>query len=49
VIRTLPGRDADGGWPAAAFRSWRWPNWTEPAWHAVLKPVYDSLRVTWAR
>lgn len=49
VLRTLPARAADGSWPAASFRSWRWPTWTEPTSHAELKPVYDSLKAMWSR
>jgi hypothetical protein len=49
VRRTLPSRSADGSWPAAAFRTWRWPTWTEPTYHAELKPVYDSLKAAWSR
>ena len=49
VLGTLPARDPNGRWPAAAFRTWRWPTWTEPTSHAMLKPVYDSLRATWSR
>jgi hypothetical protein len=49
VLETLPTRTADGSWPSASFRSWRWPTWTEPTSHAALKPVYDSLKATWSQ
>jgi hypothetical protein len=34
-------------WPASGFRPWRWRGWSEPRWHARLKPVYDSLKLLW--
>jgi hypothetical protein len=49
VLETLPARTADGGWPSASFRSWRWLTWTEPTSHAAVKPVYDSLKALWSR
>ena len=49
VAQALPGRAADGRWPAQAFRTWRWDPWTEPRSYPMLKPVYDSLRATWRR
>jgi len=49
VVQTLPARTADGSWPSQAFRTWRWPAWTDPVSHAALKPVYDSLATVWAR
>jgi hypothetical protein len=49
LVRTLPARAADGTWPAAAFGTWRWPGWAEPASHSALKPVYDSLTAAWSR
>ncbi len=49
VLEALPARTADGSWPSASFRSWRWPRWTEPTSHAALKPVYDSLKATWSQ
>jgi len=46
VVSALP--DPSGGkWRAADFSLWRWEGWEEPASHSRLKPVYDSLQVTW--
>lgn len=46
ILRTLPARQG-GRWRSDAFSLWRWPDWTEPRWHARLKPVYDSLQALW--
>jgi len=37
-----------GQWRAQDFREWTWPGWDVPTSHSRLKPVYDSLRTTWA-
>ena len=39
----------DGGGPPVVTESapWRWTGWTEPAWHARLKPVHAALKTTW--
>jgi hypothetical protein len=46
VLEALP-QLVNRVWPAAGFRPWRWPGWSEPQSHARLKPVYDSLRILW--
>lgn len=38
----------DGRWRATDFREWSWRTWEVPSSHSRLKPVYDSLRTTWA-
>ena len=47
VLATLPVRDGNGLWAREGFRTWAWPTWDTPRWHARLKPVYDSLSATW--
>jgi Tetratricopeptide repeat len=46
VVGALPAQ-VNGGWPAAAFKPWRWRSWTQPRYQSRLKPVYDSLRLLW--
>ena len=46
VIGALPTA-AGGRWRRAQFPDWNWPAWTEPQYHARLKPVYDSLKALW--
>jgi hypothetical protein len=46
LMGALPAVDG-GVWRAASFRPWRWAGWTEPRYHARLKPVYDSIRHLW--
>ena len=46
IVGALPGLE-DGTWLAGSFTAWRWKGWTEPRYHARLKPVYDSLRLLW--
>jgi tetratricopeptide (TPR) repeat protein len=46
VVSALPAVEG-GVWRAKAFAPWRWAGWTEPRYHARLKPVYDSLKALW--
>jgi hypothetical protein len=46
LIGALPTA-AGGRWRRAQFPDWTWAAWTEPQYHARLKPVYDSLRELW--
>lgn len=46
VVGALP-RLEGGLWQAGSFRDWRWNEWSEPRFHARLKPVYDSLKLLW--
>jgi len=47
VVGALPTL-RDGRWRTDAFTEWTWPTWEVPTSHSRLKPVYDSLRATWA-
>jgi len=47
VLATIPVRDGTGLWARAGFRTWAWPTWDTPRWHARVKPVYDSLSAIW--
>ena len=46
ILGALPSL-VNGVLPASGFKPWRWQGWTEPRFHARLKPVYDSLRLLW--
>jgi hypothetical protein len=46
ILGSLPAMKG-GTWLAKSFTGWRWPGWTEPRFHARLKPVYDSIRTLW--
>ncbi len=38
-----------GQWRRSQFRTWVWPTWTAPEYHARMKPVFDSLQALWSR
>jgi hypothetical protein len=46
VAGALPALN-DGMWRLDAFTPSSWQGWSEPRFHARLKPVYDSLRMLW--
>ena len=46
VVSALPAVEG-GVWRAKQFTPWRWAGWTEPRYHARLKPVYDSIKALW--
>jgi hypothetical protein len=33
--------------PAADVRTWAWPTWEEPQWHAEVKPLFEAMRQTY--
>ena len=47
VAGSCPALDSHGHWRAADFRTWHWDAWSEPVFHARLKPVYDSMKAVW--
>jgi len=47
-LGALPPIDPQGRWARIAFHSWSWAPWTEPRYHAVMKPVYEALREVWS-
>jgi hypothetical protein len=49
LFGSLPQVDRSGRWSPSQFRTWQWPTWTEPRYHARMKPVYDSLKAVWSR
>lgn len=46
IVSALPALEG-GVWRAKVFAPWRWAGWTEPRFHARLKPVYDSIKALW--
>ena len=40
-------RDAPARPAVTESAPWRWTGWTEPVWHARLKPVHAALRAAW--
>jgi hypothetical protein len=47
VLGSLPRLDAKAHWNAREFRTWGWEPWSEPVFHARLKPVYDTMKAAW--
>jgi hypothetical protein len=46
MVTALPALEGNV-WRANGFAPWRWASWTEPRFHARLKPVYDSIKALW--
>ena len=49
VVGSLPRLDERAHWRRADFSTWQWEGWDEPVYHALLKPVYDSMKAVWGR
>lgn len=48
VAGSLPPLGAEARWRRDDFRTWTWKPWSEPVFHARLKPVYDSMKAVWS-
>jgi hypothetical protein len=48
VLGALPALREGGLWARADFATWIWSPWTEPSYHAYLKPAYEALRRAWS-